>query len=234
MMFPSNVYEAKIEISLSHNIEASQMPAAISKFLDSVLSTTEDMATFHEKNCYKGYTFDSGYPVERNKIYKKGKTYTVTVRTISEELLDIFLVKSLKVKTDDITGMKSSMNILPCKTITKLYSITPAVIKDEKGYWTEWMDKDEFKKRIFVNLVKKWNYFTGENMDEDFSFINDFLILNSSAIKVPYKGISLLGDKVEFTVADNEKAQQLAYIALGTGILENNARGCGFVNCKGH
>ena len=33
-------------------------------------------------------------------------------------------------------------------------------------------------------------------------------------------------------VADNEMAQKLAYLALGTGVLEMNSRGFGFVNYR--
>ena len=40
----------------------------------------------------------------------------------------------------------------------------------------------------------------------------------------------LLGDKMEIVVANNKGAQELFYMALGTGLLENNSNGCGFVN----
>ena len=45
-----------------------------------------------------------------------------------------------------------------------------------------------------------------------------------------YKNIHLLGDKISIEIAQNERAQKLAYLALGTGVLENNSRGFGFMN----
>lgn len=49
---------------------------------------------------------------------------------------------------------------------------------------------------------------------------------------MPYKNINLLGDKIVLEVAQNHQAQELAYLALGVGLLENNSRGFGFVNFK--
>lgn len=226
------VYEAYLKIKLSQNVKCAYMPAAITKLLDTVLSTDTILAEYHEKNCYKGYVFDSGYPVEKDGVYKKNREYVVTVRTIHKELLDVFLVKSTSCKTDLIRVIQTGLKVLPFQKISRLYSITPTILKDEKGYWRSWMSEKDFEKRIFENLVKKWNYFTGKKMDENFTFIEDFSILSGCAVKIPYKNISLLGDKVEFSVADNERAQTLARIAIGAGILENNARGNGFMNYK--
>ena len=51
-------------------------------------------------------------------------------------------------------------------------------------------------------------------------------------VKIPYKNIHLLGDKIDLEIANNEMAQKLAYFALGVGLGENNSRSCGFVNYK--
>ena len=53
-------------------------------------------------------------------------------------------------------------------------------------------------------------------------------------VPIIYKGRKLVGDKVELQVANNEKAQNIAYMLLGTGLLENCARGCGFLNFKNY
>lgn len=55
---------------------------------------------------------------------------------------------------------------------------------------------------------------------------------NHKPIAVPYKGRKLLGDKICFQAAENEQAQALLYMALGTGLGEMNARGCGFANYR--
>lgn len=51
-------------------------------------------------------------------------------------------------------------------------------------------------------------------------------------MKFRYKGITLLGDKFDLKIADNKKAQELAYFLIGTGISEMNSRGAGYCNYK--
>ena len=49
---------------------------------------------------------------------------------------------------------------------------------------------------------------------------------------VEYKGIHLLGDKVNLKISDDVRAQELAYVLLGTGIGTMNARGYGYCNYR--
>ena len=56
--------------------------------------------------------------------------------------------------------------------------------------------------------------------------------LNKKPVKFRYKGITLLGDKFDLKIADNKKAQELAYFLIGTGICEMNSRGAGYCNYK--
>ena len=56
--------------------------------------------------------------------------------------------------------------------------------------------------------------------------------LNEGPIVMEYKNVKLLGDKVRLQIADNDSAQKLAYMSLGTGLLEMNSRGAGFVNYR--
>ena len=69
-------------------------------------------------------------------------------------------------------------------------------------------------------------------MDEDFKLFDKIELKNRKPISVKYKKIKLLGDKVNLYIADNDRAQALAYMAIGCGIMEMNSRGCGFVNYK--
>ena len=49
---------------------------------------------------------------------------------------------------------------------------------------------------------------------------------------VEYKCIRLLGDKLRLHIAENENAQKLANLAIGTGVAEMNSRGYGFCNYR--
>ena len=123
------------------------------------------------------------------------------------------------------------MRIISNKLIKRIYSITPIIVKnDEKGYWKNYMSLEEFEKRIKDNLMKKYKLFVDENLDENFMIYDCIEFKNKVPVKIPYKNIHLLGDKISIEIAQNKRAQKIAYLALGTGVLENNSRGFGFMN----
>ena len=94
------------------------------------------------------------------------------------------------------------------------------------------MTLEEFEKRLKENLIKKYKFFTGKDIDESLPLYDLIEFKNKVPVKMPYKNINLLGDKIVLEVAQNHQAQELAYLALGVGLLENNSRGFGFVNFK--
>ena len=69
-------------------------------------------------------------------------------------------------------------------------------------------------------------------MNEDILLYDVIKINNRMPIKILYKNINLLGDKVSLKISNQQLAQDLAYFALGVGLGENNSRGCGFMNYK--
>ena len=94
------------------------------------------------------------------------------------------------------------------------------------------MSLDEYEGRLYANTVKKYNAFTGEQIEEDFPLSTNITFLNRHPISCRYKNISLLGDKLSLQVADDMKSQEIAYFILGTGLCELNSRGAGFCNFK--
>ncbi|NGU52443.1 CRISPR-associated endoribonuclease Cas6, partial [Clostridium perfringens] len=128
--------------------------------------------------------------------------------------------------------LRVSMEEKEFKKINKLYSITPAIMKNDFGYWKNNISIDEYKNRIKQNLIKKYNNYMDENLPEDFEFIKNIKFINKKPIRFMYKEVKVLGDKLELEISDNKEAQLLAYMSLGTGILELNARGMGYVNYR--
>jgi CRISPR-associated endoribonuclease Cas6 len=121
---------------------------------------------------------------------------------------------------------------LPKKHIEKLYSITPAIMKNEDGYWKNKIKLDEFERRLKENLIKKYNSSMNTKIDENFQLYTTIEFKNKKPISTNYKNIKLLGDKISLNIAENENAQKIAYMSLGTGVFEMNARGYGFVNYR--
>ena len=94
------------------------------------------------------------------------------------------------------------------------------------------MQVDEYEERLKTNLIRKYNFFHQANLSDNFSLFRNIEFINRKPVRVLQNDIALLGDKVNLTAACNDMAQELLYMALGTGVGENNARGCGFLGYR--
>lgn len=226
------VYEIRLQVYLLKDIKVSEAQEKILKLIDNILGKDETTLKFHNTNEFKNYCFNSFYPIEKDGIYKDGTIYTIIIRTI-DKFLATYFNKNLSFSyTSSIKALKTSMRILPLRKITRLYSITPVIIKTDNGYWKNVINFSDYENRIKVNLIKKYNNTFKTNIDENFQLYSSLQIKNFTPIAVEYKHRKLLGDKLSLDICDNEFAQKLAYMALGTGLGEMNARGLGFVGYK--
>ena len=226
------VYNLDIKVYLLNDIYLNKMQQSIASVIDLTLSQSQKYIDFHNSIGYKFYCFNGLYPMEKNGVYKEDNIYTFQLRTIDKDLCE-YLIRELRdIITNDIKVLKCDLKIIPKKHIEKIFSITPLIIKDDKGYWREHMSLKEFEERIKINLIKKYNKFTGEKIDENFEFYTAIEFKNRKPISIDYKNIKLLGDKLQLTIADDKLSQKIAYMALGTGLGENNSRGLGFVNFR--
>lgn len=226
------VYEIKLKVYLLENVELSSAQSVISKFIDVALSKKSDMLEFHNKNVYKNYCFNSFYPLEEDRMYKADNIYSIIIRTIDKNLAIYFNDILPNIYTKELKGLKSEYKIITNKAIKLIYSITPVVIKNEEGYWKNIISRNEFERRIKDNLIKKYNRFTNEKIDEEFILYSLVEYKNNKPIAIQYKNIVLLGDKISLEIEQNKEAQLLAYMALGTGLGEMNSRGLGFVGYR--
>jgi len=227
-----DVYELTLKVFLLKDINNEDALERISQLIDKTLSRNDKFCTFHHDNKFKNYSFNSFYPIEKGKVYHEGKLYSIKIRTIDEEIVDFFRTNLVNEYTDYIKALTIEHNIINKKLIEKIYSITPIIIKTDNGYWKQSLTLGEFEKRIKENLIKKYNLFCNEKLSEDFELFQIIKFENKVPISCKYKDIHILGDKVTIVFAQNETAQTLAYLALGTGIGEMNARGYGFVNYR--
>lgn len=226
------VYELSLKTYLLENIEEKNVLQSIAELIDKSFTKNSELAEFHEANVYKKYVFNALYPIERSKVYFKGKIYSFQIRTVDEKLCSHFEKVLVNEYTDKIKVLTVQKRVVPKKNIEKIYSITPCIEKFEEGYWKNNHSVEEFEKRLTDNLIKKYIQISGRKIDEDIEIFTLISFDNKKPIGVNYKGIKLLGDKVTLYVAGNSVAQEITYLALGTGILEMNARGNGYVNYK--
>ena len=227
-----NVYEIKLKVCLLKNIKYESSLEIMSSYLDFSLCKNEKFLSEHKEKKYKHYNFNYLYPIENDKVYKKDKLYTITIRTIDQEVAEYLLNSTCNHSDENIKGIRSELKVIPKKYIEKIYSITPVLIKDKEGYWRKKNNIDFFEKRLKENVVKKYKYISNNKEIELSDFYNEIKFKNYKPIKTSFKNINLLGDKVELSIESDLKSQELAYMILGMGLLENNSRGMGFVNFK--
>lgn len=226
------VYELTLKIFLIKDLPLDEAYEELTELIDKSLCKDKDLLDLHNENKYKYYTFSLPYKLEEDKIYKEGKIYSVRIRTIDEDILRNFKTQLVNMYTSVIKALTIDMKVIPKKHISTLYSITPLVIKTDKGYWKGNLSLDQYEKRIKENLIKKYNQFFNEKINEDFPLYNFIKFDNQKPVGVKYKGITLLGDKITLNVSDDEVSQKIAYLALGAGVGEMCPRGMGFVNYK--
>lgn len=173
------------------------------------------------------------FPLERDGIYKKEQIYTITIRTVEAELARYFAKELSNHSSNQMKGLIAERRIVPRKMISEIYTLTPVIQKWEQGYWKVQASVEEYERRIFENAIKKYKQFIGnEEIDEEFQLYTGITFLNRKPVPVEYKGIRLLGDKLNLKITDNKQAQELAYFLTGVGIGEINSRGMGFCNYR--
>lgn len=226
------VFEIKLRMKLLQPVAYDNAYEKISYFIDSALGKDSEFLKMHNSPGYKFYNMDLLFPVELGQVYQMGKTYTLRIRTVKQELAEYFVDVLVHHSTQELMGLHAELNIIPNKVIDRIYSLTPVVIKTDVGYWRGHLTGDEYEKRLKVNLIKKYNKLNGGKIEEDFDLFDLVEFKNKVPVKIPYKNIVLLGDKLNLVVSKNKIAQDIAYFSLGAGVGELNSRGCGFLNYR--
>lgn len=226
------VYQLDLKAYLLKDIPLNKIQEKVSALIDKVLMQNAEMSAFHKNLGYKFYVLGGLTPIERDGTYRQEKIYTIQIRTVSEKLLNFFQTNLANGYSDALKALTVSVKKIPKKPIEKIYTLTPLILKFENGYWREIASLGEFERRLRENLIKKYNTITGQKCDENFELYIHLRLDNDFPISCPYKNITLLGDKATMMVAQNPIAQELAYLAIGCGLGENNARGNGFCGYK--
>lgn len=226
------VYETNILLYLLKDIDKKKCLEEIGNFIDSGMAKDEDLLKLHNENTFKMYNFNMPYPLEKSGFYLSGNIYSIQIRTIDKKLAEFFNNKLVNNFTDSIKGLKATTKIIPQKHIDKIYSLTPVILKSDEGYWRGNLSLTDFERRLKENLIKKYNLAMETKIDENFQLYTNIEFKNQKPVAMNYKGRKLLGDKIQLNISDDKVAQDLAYMALGVGLLEMNARGAGYVNFK--
>lgn len=227
------VYQVRLKLYFLCDLPVDKVQKMVTFFIDKSFLLNNKFMHLHEQNNFKNYCYDLPYPAPRDKVYRKDMVYTLTIRTIDQEMAEHFVGVCADFHTRELKGLTATKRILPKdKIIEFLFTLTPVILKDDTGYWQNSLLKSDFAQRLEVNMLKKYRQFTGEDLADDFNWFSTIEFLNRTPVPMYFKNVKLLGDKVRLCINDNPSAQSLAYLALGTGIGEMNSRGAGFVNFR--
>lgn len=226
------VFELLLQICFSRPQHYERVSEQIGRFLDAALGRTERYRRFHVSHDFKSYTFDLPYPLESEHIYRQEKIYAIRIRTIQEPLAAYFVKVLPTHEAVGIQGLSGELRILPRCSLGRVYTLTPVVMKTRQGYWRGNLRPAEYEARLRDNLIRKYNFFHHTELPGDLSLYQKMEFRNRKPVKIPCKNVVLLGDKISMTASGSAMAQEVLYMALGTGVGENNARGCGFLHYR--
>jgi len=205
------------------------------------MAQIDKLEKLHKQKGYKYYSFGNFYPIEKEKIYKKGNTYQFVLRSLDETFIET-LSKALRQNIDNpnFLVIDTHKRVVKQFFISELYSVTPVIVSIENGlFWTMEKDGDIMKlqKQLHDNLEKKYQSFYGEPIKSEQNFIQLLEIKNRVPQNIQItkngKNIRLFGNKFRIVPNEDEISQRLAFLVLSCGLGEKNSFGGGFCLGRG-
>ncbi len=200
------------------------------------MSKTDALNKLHQQRGFKYYSFGNFYPIEKEKVYKKGSTYQFVVRALDEAFVDVLKeVLRKNIDNPNFLVLETYKKTVKQFFISELYTVTPTIITTDNGFfWTMEKDGDIMKlqKQLHDNLEKKYKTFYGKELQTEQNFIQLLEVKNkvpqNIEIKKDAKRVRFFGNKFRIIPHEDEVSQKLAFMALGAGLGEKNSFGGGF------
>ena len=234
-------FELKCTAYLKRDIPFKDGFENISKYISYSMAQTDELKLLHEKRGFKLYNFGNFFPIESSQTYKKGTSYSFTLRSLNENFIDT-LTLSLRqnINNPNFLVIETKKRVVKKFFISELYSATPVIVTTENNlFWTIQKDGDILKlqRQLHDNLEKKYKIFYDKKIDAEQNFIQLLEIKNKTPQIIEFnkdgKKIRFFGNKFRIIPHEDEISQKLAFIALACGLGEKNSFGGGFCLGKG-
>ena len=234
-------FELTCTAYLKKEIDFKESFEILSKYISFSMAQSQELEKLHKQKGYKYYSFGNFYPIEKEKIYKKGNTYQFKLRSPDASFIDK-LSQTLRenINNPHFMVVEVSKRTIKQFFISELYSVTPVIITTENGmFWT--MDKDgdimKLHKQLHDNLEKKYVDFYGEKLQGEQNFIQLLEVKNRQPQNIWLskngKSFRFFGNKFRIVPNEDDVSQKLAFLALSCGLGEKNSFGGGFCLGKG-
>ncbi len=236
-------FELSTTVYLQNNLHYLELHDKLSRFINEAFNDKDELSKKHFDKGYKHYCFDLLYNPSiaiKKGVYQKENSYKFRMRSPDKEFLESLQNRLSEVKNPNFTYIASQMRTIKQFFVQSITSITPTIVSvDKEGQkqpiqWTIEKDGDILKlqKQLHENLLKKYESFYGEKLDDIQNFIQLLEIKNHKpqTIRIEKNGkkIRIFGNKFMIVPNEDEVSQKLAFLALSCGLGEKNSLGGGF------
>ncbi|MDY3201264.1 MAG: CRISPR-associated endoribonuclease Cas6, partial [Arcobacter sp.] len=229
------IFELKCITYLKQDVSFEDSFDSISKFINYSICQKDEYKQKHNQNVFNNYCFGSFFPIEKDKLYKKGNTYYFTFRTIDEKFAkELSNLLRANINNPYLQIVQVEKRDIKQFFISEIYSATPVIIslkkeneKSHQLFWTLEKSGDiiELQNQLQENLIKKYEEFFGEKLKVSQNFIQLLEIKNHKPQSVCFtttkneiqKKIRLIGNKFRIIPNEDEISQKLAFLSLGVG-----------------
>ena len=235
------IIELKCTAYLKKDISFDGSFETLSKYISYSMCQDEQLEKLHNDfKSFKNYCFGGFYPTEKDKIYKKGQTYTFSIKTTDEDFSNKIIPQLTEnTKNENFIIVDISKKVIGQHFVTELYSATPVIVTmPNKRFW---MKEDEvmlLQNQLQQNLLNKYKAFYDEELEPTQNFIQLLELKNNRAQTIKLtnkngKSYRLFGNKFRIIPNEDETSQKLAFLALAVGLGEKSSYGGGFCVSKG-
>jgi len=225
-------YELLTTVFSKKDIDYQEINWRIGELINQSMYFSEELKKFHKENKIKYYVFSGLSPIEKDKVYKRGRVYFFRLKSLNKSFIEEIKNNYNKINNDFFHIVSSEINVYQQQFITSLYTLNASIstLDGNKGYWKKEDGLELIKERIKNNLLKKYENYFEEELDLKDEFIEYIEVINKKPIVYKYKDFKVLGNKFIIKVGTSVESQKLAKLANAVGILEKNSSlGGGYV-----
>ena len=224
----------KEDITIAHAYE--KLAIAVRLFIKN--NDGKLMERHYEKE-FSFYSFSNMSPYENDQVYKKGNVYTVELRSLHKEFLDI--KKHIPIETDSL--------VIISATCGKLYYKSQGEIQTEAPLFMSFLNKkrletkeEEEKLKVLLRENMIYRYLkSGDKKDIDLDFLRenvvDRIVLQQHPVVIPFSTKPLNnGDPLKYhcrkaviKFKDTDIAKEVEKVIYAGGIGHGTSNGFGFI-----
>jgi CRISPR-associated endoribonuclease Cas6 len=210
-----------------------------------------DFSDIYSKKEFKPFCFSNLYPIKNTKI-EENQIYNLTISSPNEMIM-IALLSNINVG-EMINLGEYSFELIDYKPLGKkeinsgdeldsetIINITLNESGKRKAI-TLSKDSNSFKKNLSKNLIRKYNQYNEEKIEEDFNLWENIEIEEikntESAVKINLiknsdNWFNVIGARYKFKIGNiNETQKKILQLCYDLGFAERNSFGFGFMNIK--